>query len=188
MHWRGSKYKTWEGSFRSNFKPSFPRWQNRSRKGRWFVQGTRVRLWQSWYQKLSLLPSAPTVSEGPWTDHARVSQLQGPWGTCPGLPWPSLGSARSSGLPANPPGEALPLLLQPLLEPKVQARVVKVSRPLAPHCAGFQAAPERRASSSVQCHPWSPGPQWYCLCQESHKIFFKQTRQLPPALSLHSPC
>lgn len=54
-------------------------------------------------------------------------------------------------------------------------------------CADFRAASVRSTSSPAQCHPWSPGPQWLCLCQESHKIFFKQACQLPHPAPAHSP-
>lgn len=52
-------------------------------------------------------------------------------------------------------------------------------------CAGFQAASVRSASSTAQRYPWSPGPQWFCLCQESHKIVFKQ--DLPASSTLPTP-
>lgn len=72
-------------------------------------------------------------------------------------------------------------------EPNVQPETSKFPGPWLHGCAGFQAASVRSASSPAQCHPSSPGPPWFCLCQESHKIFFKQICQLPPALSPHSP-
>lgn len=43
----------------------------------------------------------------------------------------------------------------------------------------------RSASSTAQCYPWSPGPQWFCLCQESQKIVFKQ--DLPASSTLPTP-
>lgn len=146
------------GTFGVKSKTSFHRLaKHGSEEGRWPIGGNSVNLWQMfWSRPVSLVTPTLAGPGGPRTHQVSGLRTHQPATVtarrllCP--PSPPLGSAGSPFLPQL-------LLIQLALVPDIQARVIRVSRPLAPGLCwhpGSASGKGRLPSSVSPLVTWTP--------------------------------